>query len=154
MIDVIDAAKYIAHCYRAGFGEEISEMKLHKLLYLAQRESLVRTNEPLFSTEFQGWRFGPVIPEVRHEFQHILAESPLWLNQNDRDILDDIIGRYGGKDAWSLSRLTHGEYSWINSRRGVGEYENSARSIPIDDIRVDAERIRNRRELLSMLGEN
>ena len=154
MVDVLDAAKYIAAAYQSEFNEPISEMKLHKLLYFAQRESLVRTDAPLFSAQFQGWRFGPVIPEVRSAYKEIMESEPLWIDQNSKDILDFIIGKYGGKDAWSLSRLSHGEYSWINSRRGVGEYENSAAVIPIDDIRVDAERIRNRRELLSMLEEN
>lgn len=154
MIDVLDAAKYIASSYQTKYSETISEMKLHKLLYFAQRESLVRTNNAMFDGLFQGWRFGPVIPEVRREYQNILVCTPLWMNQSNKDILDYVIDKYGSKDAWSLSRLTHGEYSWINSRRGVGEYENSARIIPIDDIRVDADRIRKRRELLSILEEN
>ena len=154
MIDVLDAAKYIANTYQTEYSEPISEMKLHKLLYFAQRESLVRTNNEMFDSLFQGWRFGPVIPEVRREYQDILVSRPLWMNQSNKEILDYVIGKYGCKDVWSLSRLTHGEYSWIKSRRGVGEYENSARVIPIDDIRVDAERIRKRRELLSILEEN
>ena len=154
MIDAIDAAKYVASSYQKRFKEPISEMKLHKLLYFAQRESLVRSNKAMFDAQFQGWRFGPVIPEVRREYHNILFNSPLWMDQNNKDILDYVIDKYGCKDAWSLSRLTHGEYSWINSRRGIGEYENSARIISIDDIRVDAERIRNRRELLNMFEEN
>ncbi len=153
MIDVLDAAKYIALSYRSKYKEPISEMKLHKLLYFAQRESLVRTNNSMFEAHFQGWRFGPVIPAVRREYQSILDSRPTCMDQANIDILDYIIDKYGSKDAWSLSRLTHGEYSWINSRKDIGEYENGTQIIPVEDIRVDAERIRRRRELLDMLEE-
>ena len=34
--------------YQKEFGERISEMKLHKLLYFTQRESLIQLGEPMF----------------------------------------------------------------------------------------------------------
>ena len=40
-------------------------MKLHKLLYLSQREALAVTGQPLFQEEFEGWKYGPVCREVR-----------------------------------------------------------------------------------------
>ena len=52
---IIDVAQYIYEEYKRQSGEVIDEMKLHKLLYLAQRESLAITNEPLFSEVFEGW---------------------------------------------------------------------------------------------------
>ena len=62
---IIDVAQYIYEEYKRQSGEVIDEMKLHKLLYLAQRESLAITNEPLFSEVFEGWKYGPVSKEVR-----------------------------------------------------------------------------------------
>lgn len=41
-------------------------MKLHKLLYLTQRESLAVTGEPMFTEKFEGWKYGPVCREVRN----------------------------------------------------------------------------------------
>ena len=41
MIDVINIASYICQRYKEQFGLCIDEMKLHKLLYLSQRESFV-----------------------------------------------------------------------------------------------------------------
>ncbi len=43
-------------------------MKLHKLLYFAQRESLAITNEPLFEENFEGWKYGSVSREVRTHY--------------------------------------------------------------------------------------
>ena len=56
--------------------------------------------------------------------------------------------QYASKDSWSLSTITHGEYSWQNARKGVADAENSSAKIQIDDIRKDAERIRLRRFIL------
>lgn len=56
------------------------------------------------------------------------------------------------KSSWSLSRLTHGEESWKNSRINVQESENSDNKILLDDIKKDAERIRTRRKQLAELG--
>lgn len=36
-------------------GKNLEEMKLHKLLYFVQRESLAITGNPLFAEPFEGW---------------------------------------------------------------------------------------------------
>ena len=53
---ILDVAQYIYDEYKRQSGEVIDEMKLHKLLYFAQRESLAITNEPLFEGDFEGWK--------------------------------------------------------------------------------------------------
>lgn len=152
MITALNAAKYIASTYRRMYNEDITEMKLHKLLYFAQRESLINTDVGLFPETFEGWRFGPVIPSIRRAFSDIKKSSVDYIDDYSRSILDETMRRYGGKDPWSLSRLSHGEYSWKNSRKGISEYQNSNNEISIDDIRVDAKRVKERRQMLSDLG--
>lgn len=51
---LLDVASYVYNRYRKEFREEIDEMKLHKLLYFAQRESLIQTGKPLFTEDFYG----------------------------------------------------------------------------------------------------
>lgn len=51
---------------------------------------------------------------------------------------------YTQKDSWSLSSITHGEYSWQKARQKV-TIENQHALIITDDIREDAERIKIRR---------
>jgi hypothetical protein len=68
--------------------------------------------------------------------------------------MNKVFSEYADKDSWSLSRLTHGEYSWKNSRIGIDDGANSDNPMSLDDIKIDADRIRNRREKLVQLGLN
>lgn len=53
MEKALDVAQYIFLEYKKISGKVIDEMKLHKLLYLTQRESLAVTGEPMFAEEFE-----------------------------------------------------------------------------------------------------
>lgn len=153
MNDVMTVAAYIYDRYQREFEEKIDEMKLHKLMYFAQRESLIRSDKPLFQADFYGWRFGPVLKELRTPYKeesfdvHVTDEDM----GADKELLDLIFRDYAPKDAWSLSRLTHGEICWKRSRKGISPYESSDNMIPLDDIRMDARRIRERREMFSQM---
>ena len=67
------------------------------------------------------------------------------------EVLDEVFKAYAHKDAWSLSRLSHGEICWKRSRKGVSPYDSSDNMIPLDDIRLDAQRMRERREMFGQL---
>lgn len=152
MIDVMIAAKYLAYNYRQQYGCKMSEMQLHKLLYFAQRESFIMYNHKLFEAVFQGWKFGPVIPKIRDSYIDIIeTDHVIYVNDEDKKVLDEALKRYGGKNAWSLSRLSHGECSWLKSRIGVSEFQNSHNDMNIDDIKKDAMFARKRREILKKL---
>ena len=69
-----------------------------------------------------------------------------------KPIIDIVFEQYAEKDSWSLSRYTLGEYSWNKSRIVVPENVNSDNAIDVEDIRVDADRVKSRRELLNQLG--
>ena len=55
MTSIIDVAKYISLKQKLLFNGAIDEMKLHKLLYFAQREYLSKYNEELFKEQFEAW---------------------------------------------------------------------------------------------------
>ena len=150
MKDMMTVAAYIYSRYMREFDEKIDEMKLQKLMYFAQRESLIRTGEPLFAGDFYGWRFGPVLKELRTPYKEE-SFSPAVTDEvmgDDKEILDEVFKAYAPKDAWSLSRLSHGEICWKRSRKGVAPSESSDNLIPLDDILLDAQRMKERRELL------
>ena len=52
MENLMSVASYVFNRYQETMGEKIDEMKLHKLLYFAQRESIIQRNEPLFAEVF------------------------------------------------------------------------------------------------------
>ncbi|MBR1860486.1 MAG: DUF4065 domain-containing protein [Lachnospiraceae bacterium] len=144
MARAIDVAQAIYKEYKAISGKNIDEMKLHKLLYLSQRESLAITNKPLFPENFEGWKYGPVCREVRNcytedgmysdEINEILAE--------EQYIVKNVVIQYGALESWKLSELSHKEISWRNARKGIPEGQNGSRILLLDDIRKDAQKIR------------
>ena len=154
MVDVNVAASYIFERYKSEFGTTIDEMKLHKLLYFAQRESIIQTGNPLFEATFRGWKYRPILKEIRDSYKND-SFTPVTCYSDIAEmkpIVDVVFEQYAEKDSWSLSRLTHGEYSWKKSREGVPENVNSDNAIDMKDIRIDADRVKARRELLKQLG--
>ena len=68
MAEMLSVAKYFNKLNVAQFGENMDQMKMHKMMYFSQRESLMLYNKPLFNGKFQAWKFGPVLPAVRKEY--------------------------------------------------------------------------------------
>lgn len=154
MIDVFKVASYIADRYQRDFKERIDEMKLHKLLYFTQREAIIQTGAPMFEASFYGWKYGPVLVEIRGDFHNDTLHdlpSEYVINQY-QGVFDKIFEHYAIKDSWSLSRLSHGELSWKNARIGLLPSDNGNTKMKIEDIRKDAERIKVRRYMLKEMS--
>lgn len=150
MEEVIKVASYVCQRYQKEFRCRIDEMKLHKLLYFIQRECIAQTGEQMFPDKFEAWKYGPVMVCVR---QHYKDDS---LHEQMREeviaryksVFDKVFETLAYKDAWSLSTLTHGEYSWQNARIGYDKDAHCSVEIDPEDIRKDAERIKVRRFML------
>lgn len=159
MVDVIKIASYIYKRYKEEMNTEIDEMKLHKLLYFSQRESIIRTGQPMFCEVFAAWKYGPVIVGVRKLFKNkALNKYPTpeeLLPYNDS--LNYVFNNYARKDSWTLSILTHGESSWQKAREGYEEDEHCDVLLNLDDIKKDAQCIKMRRyyfdEIVPQLSE-
>lgn len=153
MAKMLTVAANICSRYQETYGEKIDEMKLQKMMYFAQREALIQKDEPLFDATFRGWKYGPVLKELRKPYQEnsmpqVTAEEAEEL----KPVMDVIFDEFADKDSFSLCRLTHGEISWRRSRKGVAPAANSDKPIATDDIRLDAKRIKDRREMLEKHG--
>ena len=75
MEDVLNVAAYISQRYYSEYNQQIDEMKLHKLMYLIQREAIIQTGEPLFNATFYGWKYGPVLRSVYDTFKKYGANA-------------------------------------------------------------------------------
>lgn len=155
MENVVKIASYIADRYQRDFGCRIDEMKLHKLLYFTQRESLIQKGEPMFPEEFLAWRYGPVMVQLRTLYaQNQLNDLPesSFIEEN-KNIFDVIFSKYAIKESWSLSRLSHGEISWKNARKDLLPEQNGSNPLSIEDIKKDAERIKWNKFILEVLSK-
>lgn len=144
MASVLNVARYICAYYRQLTGEVIDELKLHKILYLCQREKLAILNEILFSENLEGWVHGPVSPETRRHFSTIIrsATTNMQLDEQDAYIVRSVVCQYGHVPSTELINLTHEEYSWKQSRKDLYPDQIGNRNLKLEDIRIDAEKVR------------
>lgn len=103
MADVVKIASYICMRYQQLYCKDIDEMKLHKLLYFTQRESIIQTGEPLFEDCFEAWKYGPVMVSIRQKYRdNVLHEelSPETI-KNYKSVFDMVFETYAQKDSWT-----------------------------------------------------
>ena len=68
MYDVKSVAKYvISYCREQEYV--MSNLKLQKVLYFVQAAFLSTRHYPCFEEDFEAWDFGPVVPEIYHEYK-------------------------------------------------------------------------------------
>ena len=101
-----------------GEREGITNLKLQKILYLAQAYYLTKFNKPLFDDLIRAWKYGPVIPTV-YSFYKSNGNSPIIdiedksnLTVEDKIILDKIWDSFGGYSASRLVDITHAHSPW------------------------------------------
>jgi uncharacterized phage-associated protein len=103
-------------------GEELSNLKLQKLLYYAQGHHLGVRHQPLFLDPIQAWSHGPVVPAVYHQYKGC-GSATIELSSNDpftwddvdpdtADFLSQVWNTYGGFSAGRLRNMTHEETPW------------------------------------------
>lgn len=133
MYSALDIARFIIN-YCNEEGIVISNLKLQKLLYFVQAYFLIDSDEgPCFRESIEAWDFGPVIPEVYHEFkQYGSGNIPsiskyIVCNGNDcyeeeycdnvissdhQDRIRDVVDEFREYSATDLVRLTHSQNPW------------------------------------------
>ena len=123
MYSVLDVARYIIwYCKKKGYS--ISNLKLQKILYFVQAEFLVSTGTPCFKEEIEAWEFGPVVPEVYHEFKIFgSADIPKFvcmradesILKKDKAIINEMVDQCGEYAASTLVEITHNQDPWLNA---------------------------------------
>lgn len=149
MYTAFEIASYIYNRYMSENGKVIDEMKLHKLLYFAQRESFIQTNEPLFDEEFQAWKYGPVLTGIRRHYKNKDFTKDCINDNKLTPIMDKVFEEYSHILSWSLSMISHGEISWKKARNGIPDGENGNNKVDTNDIKIDAERVKALRGTIS-----
>ncbi len=104
---------------------ELTNIKLVKLMYIAQGLSLSLLDRPIFKDDtIEAWKYGPVIPSIYHEFKHFKsnpitsksvildsnwenASEPLLEEEEDKKIVKLTWDLYKDTSARELITSTH-----------------------------------------------
>ena len=142
-INVLQAAKHV--CKRAGW--ELSQLEVHKILYIAHMIQLGTARGPLVSGEFQAWKHGPVHP-ILYQHTSYFGTSPISEIAFDDDIkdlsydtqkieaenLDKVVETFPPGSGPKLRKITHQEIgAWYKC------YEKRIRNIPIPNKEIREE---------------
>lgn len=126
-------------------GGQMSHLKLMKLLYLAEREALLKWRRPIIYDSCVSMDYGPVLSQTLNVLSGCSQSEGLWgrtissLSKNEVSLLNDpgadalsdaeeqliteIFKRYGHESRWDLVEITHKLPEWQNPHGS---------SIPID----------------------
>lgn len=152
MENTLCVAKVLYDMYYEQKGVQMDEMKMHKLMYFSQRESLMYNNEPLFDGTFYGWKYGPVLKEVRSAYmtEALFSDVKGQVSEKTKKLLKDVLERYGSLSSWKLSSLSHEEFSWKKARTGLKADDDGNVKLLLMAMRVDATReLMNRKNAMA-----
>lgn len=112
--------KQIANYFLVNYsnGQNITPMKLIKLVYIAHGWYLGITDKALIDENPEAWKYGPVIPSLYHQYKSY-GNAPIEKhngtsaldNNEDEKFLDRIWEVYGKYNGIELSAKTHQEDS-------------------------------------------
>lgn len=144
------ALQAAAHLLRREPTHTMNYMRLVKVLYIADRESLRQTGQPITGDRVAAMERGPVLSDVfdlikgthlrspewaefiqKHEYDVRLAREPgnAHLSRFEIDLLEQIAEEHRSHDEWELSEITHSFPEWQKNNPG-----KSMKWIPWSDI--------------------
>ncbi|WP_010276376.1 Panacea domain-containing protein [Paenibacillus senegalensis] len=140
MSDILRIAAAMTRIYEEVYGSisevsDLTEMKMHKLLYFAQKNHYFNFGEWLFDDDFQGWVHGPVNKKIRTNFSYLDQDVEITLEEEYT--IREVVHEYGKFSAGYLRNLSHEDDAYKNSRIGLMEDQAGDRTIAKDDIITD-----------------
>jgi uncharacterized phage-associated protein len=123
-LNIFAVAEYLIRFFEKEM-DNITPLKLQKLLYYAQGIGLGRYSRRLFNESFFAWEHGPVIQVIYDKYK-VLGADPIKRDQQldisevDQNkiavtILKETISLYGIYSAWTLRNKTHSESPWTET---------------------------------------
>ena len=148
MAQLFAVAKYLNELHVSKHNCNMDQLKMHKMMYFSQRESLIISGNPLFEGDFEAWMYGPVLTEVRNEYLsgNMFSGTYTALTNDETELVEKVFNRYDKYDSWYLSTLSHAESSWLKAREGLNMGEPGQTKMSLSEMRVDAAREKLRRQ--------
>lgn len=125
-------------------------MRLLKLLYIADRESIKESGEPITSDKYIAMKRGPVLSrmlDLIKQQDYLSPEWDKWIQRNGYEVqlindpgnsqlcryeinkLIEVWDRFEDKDEWEMVEITHTFPEWIKNNPG-----DSSKPIPLEDL--------------------
>ena len=121
----LDVSHYFLSKTDDDSGDSISNLKLQKLVYLAQGFHLAIYDKKLFNEPIEAWTHGPVIDSLYHKFKEFGSNGipAVKINlakysKNIKNLLEEIWEVYGQFSAWKLRNITHDHTPWKETSPG------------------------------------
>lgn len=148
-----EAAMYIPRSVARTFLErsarldiKLTNLKLQKLMYLANGLMLAKHGRPLVSEAFQAWKYGPVVESLYHDLkvygQGAIRPDDAYLRDwpkitgaapDELDAIDGVLNQFGSESAGQLIQLTHDPKGpWHDA------YQADVSQITIDSKKIGA----------------
>jgi len=139
-----------AYLLRRESTRQMNYMRLLKVLYIADRESLRRVGRPITGDRVVAMERGPVLSEVYDLIKGAHLRSPEWsdfiqraeydvrlvqepgvgkLSKFEIDVLERVAEENRSRDEWAMVEFTHSFPEWQNNDPG-----KSSKVIPLHDI--------------------
>ena len=130
LLKVDQVTAYFLELSASSGDNDLTQLKLHKLLYYAQGICLAISGEPLFDSELHAWPLGPVCTTVYYDLP--AGSSLLSLYENNDELVKQLAQKekslvyfidrvYGRYSAHKLSAMTHQESPWKNANKTYRE---------------------------------
>lgn len=116
MLSAKSVASYFIHKSSQSPENDLTNLKLQKLLFFAQAESARNIEQRLFKEDIEAWRYGPVVVEV-YDWLKGCGAYPITafdipidtseLTEEHQKLLSNIWNKYGKYSAGYLVDKTH-----------------------------------------------
>lgn len=141
MASVFDCANFFIDIANSTDDDNMTNMKVNKLLYYAQGTHLARTGKPLFKEAIKAWEHGPVIPQVYNKYS-VCGRQPIeqadegYSSQvftcDELSTLLDVMSEFGKYTGSTLRKMTHENGTpWANAY-----VKDKSNVIPLRTIRL------------------
>lgn len=135
-------------------GDVVSHKKLQKLLYYIDAWHMVYFDHALLDEEFEAWVHGPVISSLYGELKEagfnnlklvnddfdsddgeINELIAKYLTDDQNELINAVLNKYGGLTAFELEMLVHSEPPWIEARKGYAPHEACKKRISKEQMK-------------------
>ncbi|MDR1879307.1 MAG: DUF4065 domain-containing protein [Tannerellaceae bacterium] len=112
---------YVISLTQNNIEENLTNLKLQKILYYLQGYYLAIYNEKLFDDEIESWRYGPVVSEVYHAYKSygnypiVLPDVEMnfdYLSSSQKKFINKVYAYFRQFSAIKLMDMTHDELPW------------------------------------------